>query len=354
MNKTVSNLIIGIISSLIATILLTFFSSKFVSYSFEIPVWFLVVLILILTFTITLIAVYFIKRPKNVFLLLSQSIHKPFFGILTDNIIIELESRNINVIVMPPLRSLSVESQHKWLSKILNEKSLYSAGFMVANVDPDRKKVFKNFCKKFKKPIIFLDSQPPFDLRDYNDKSIFVGVDHSFGGEMAAKGMIYEFEKLRKKTFNVLVIATRIVPERQNSFKEYFDKNKTKVNVKVIDTGDFSRESGRNIYKQFLVDNNPLDYQGIFCTNDEMALGVLECINEFKNFPKDKVILIGYDGIEEAISTINNLETPFKNTVSQDTKKLSEIAVEKFINIKSSNFSKSKHLIRPKLYKSIE
>lgn len=289
--------------------------------------------------------------------MLSQSTNKQFVGSLVNDLIVELEFRNYEVILMPPLNFLSIESQHKWLDKISKNRLFFKGGFIIPQGDPKRKQVFLDFIDNFKKPIVFFDAPPPFATQDLRENNLFISYDNSKGGEIAVEAMIKEFKRRGISSYKVLVIGCNIVVDRQNSFREYFKKFNDNIEIIVLNNGEFTRESGYRIFKQVLWDNgnNYKKYQGIFCTNDEMALGIIELINELNDFPREETVLIGYDATDEAISLINSNSSPFKNSVNQDSKKLAEICVENFINLRQKKYSNSKELlIEPRLYKSLE
>jgi len=355
-NKSIiRTVLLGAIGSIVATILVGIFTSKSLIEFFKTPIqlsW--IVLIFI---GLILVLILFIRnKPKLVFLLLSQSPDRQFVGAIVNDFILELEARNYEVILMLPTNFLSVESQHKWLDKILKNKFFIQGGFIIPHGDQKREKYFLEFLDKLGKPVVLFDAPPPFDIKKLNKQNIFVGFDNKVGGELAAQAMIEEFKKKQISNYKVLVISGEIVKERQTAFLDYYSKFDSQVRVKLIEEGEFTRASGYKLFKQVLTDNgqNYKEYQGIYCTNDEMALGVLELMNEIQKFPQKDIILIGYDATHESASLINSNSSVFKNSVNQDSKKLAELCVEQFMNIKKRRFPESKKiLIPPKLYKNI-
>jgi DNA-binding LacI/PurR family transcriptional regulator len=127
--------------------------------------------------------------------------------------------------------------------------------------------------------------------------------------------------------------------------------------VECIDDGQFRREDGAQIYGNALRLKNfdYSSYQGIFCTNDEMALGVMSKINDIPDFPKEKVVIIGYDAIPdtEIIELIKNSETPIKNSVKQEPDKLASRGVEKLLKMIKREKVKKCEKISPTLYLKI-
>lgn len=349
---------LGAIGSIVATIVIGIFTSESLNEFFKLPIplgW-IIVLIIALVLVFLILFLFILKKPKLVFLLLSQSPNRQFVGAIVNDFVLELEMRGYEVILMPPTNFLSVASQHKWLDKILKNKFFIQGGFMIPHGDPNRKNHFLEFLNKLDKPVILFDAPPPFNIEELNEKSIFIGFNNVVGGELAAKAMIEEFEKKQINNYKVLIIGGNIVKERQTAFVNYFKKFNDKIDIRLTEEGEFTRESGYKIFKQVLIDNgkNFKDYQGIYCTNDEMALGVLELMNETQRVPREDLVLIGYDATNESISLINSNTSVMKNSVNQDSKKLAELCVEQFINIRKGNLPNTKEiLIPPRLFKNI-
>lgn len=79
--------------------------------------------------------------------------------------------------------------------------------------------------------------------------------------------------------------------------------------------GNFSLESGRVAMRMILNENRRFD--GIFCMNDEMALGALSLINEQKIRIPDELWLFGYDDILPACAVnLSTIHSPVDEMVS--------------------------------------
>lgn len=79
------------------------------------------------------------------------------------------------------------------------------------------------------------------------------------------------------------------------------------------------------------------EHLAIFCTNDEMALGAVDAVQtrNTANGTNHDPVIIGVDGIPEAISTIRAGNTPFRATIVQDTRQIAEVAADTLARLRS-------------------
>lgn len=340
----IPGLVWGIMSSLIASALFVLFvrifEMPFLNQS--IPLWILIVFVILFVGTLTASIYDYKTKPKLLFYIPSQFPDNQFQASLIQKIIQELEFHKIQLVVMFPSENLDGISQQRLFENVLKYKKYFIGGFIVpAYLDGHERELIK-FVDDFKKPILFIDAPPPFREGEFPDNSAFIGYNNFDGGKSAATAMCYELNKLNARKFNVLIIASKVVSQRQSGFEEHLtDIMKSKLGkIECIDDGHFRREDGSHIFNKVLNLNNSnyLFYQGIFCTNDEMALGVLDVINDIPNFPKDDVVIIGYDAITEITELIKHKATPIKNSVYQNPYVLASESVATLVRmLKGSN-----------------
>lgn len=343
----------AVINSLIAAILLSIIPLiiNIPLFNKSVPLWVLIVSILFLMATILSLIIYLITMPKLIFYIASQFPNK-YHASLIQNVINQCESHNINVVVMFPSTNLDGGGQTKWFDNILKHKIFFIGGIIVpANLDEHKIELI-NFIESFKKPVLFVDAPPPFQEIEYPKNSSFIGCDNFEGGKLAANAMCYELTRLNMPNYHVLIIATKVVTDRQKGFKERLNEimSQQKIYIDYEDGGQFKREDGAEIYRTAVSNHgsNYEYYQGIFCTNDEMALGVLDVMDR-KHVAKDKVIIIGYDAMAEAKELISRDDTHFKNSVFQNHSKLPSRSINKLNKmIKGDNVS-PKEFIKPEL-----
>lgn len=101
-----------------------------------------------------------------------------------------------------------------------------------------------------------------------------------------------------------------IVEERIEAYLDVMKKNGLKVNLrKMIVKGNYSHQGGYRAMKE-LLENVP-DLDGVFCGNDQMAVGALKVLKEYGKKVPQEIRLIGYDDIfiasivEPSLSTIH-------------------------------------------------
>lgn len=104
--------------------------------------------------------------------------------------------------------------------------------------------------------------------------------------------------------------ALQIAQERVVGYKCCMEENGLPVDEeRMIVNGDYSHQSGYSAIKQLLAMTPDLD--GVFCGNDQMAIGAIKYLKEIgKRIPED-VKLVGYDDVflasvvEPSLSTIH-------------------------------------------------
>lgn len=102
----------------------------------------------------------------------------------------------------------------------------------------------------------------------------------------------------------------QIAQERTRGFEDCMAKNHMYYDRKtMLVYGDYSHQSGYTCMKQLLEQVPDLD--GVFCGNDQMAIGALKVLKEYgKKIPED-IKLMGYDDVflasvvEPSLSTIH-------------------------------------------------
>lgn len=341
------SILASFVGSVLVIIIQLIFKIPFLNKS--IPLWILIAALILYLWTIPSI-IYTIKtKPKLVFYISSQFPDNQFQASLIQHVIHQLEFHNIHLVTMFPAKNLDAISQKRWFGSILKHKRFFLGGLVVPAYLENHKNDLKKFINSFEKPVLFIDAPPPFQEEEFPNNSAFIGYDNSEGGKLAAKAMCYELSKFRNSNFKILIIASKVVSERQNGFMEHLSEiMRGRISgMECIDDGHFRREDGFEIFKKVLNLNNSdyTSYQGIFCTNDEMALGVMSLINDITHFPKEKVVIIGYDANTEAIELIKSNETPLKNTVRQDPEQLASKSVEKLLKmIKRVNIIKCEYI----------
>lgn len=181
-------------------------------------------------------------------------------------------------------------------------------GIIFASTIPDEDKEqyfaeLKKLANRYKKiPIVSLE-------RDFTS----VGIDSVYfdGFSNAKKAVQHLVDCGCKKIGHISgPMGMEIARERIEGYKCCMKENHMDTDLdKLIIDGDYSHQSGYMAMKK-LLDEVP-DIDGVFCGNDQMAIGVLKVLKECGKKVPDDIKLIGYDDVflssvvEPSLSTIH-------------------------------------------------
>ena len=101
-------------------------------------------------------------------------------------------------------------------------------------------------------------------------------------------------------------------------------------NMKLLvqQSGDAVRESAMNVMENLLQAYSDID--GVFCVNDDTALGVMAAI---EGAGRNDIVVVGYDATDEAQAIINAGDKPLKADVIQYPELIGRTAVETAIKL---------------------
>lgn len=146
-----------------------------------------------------------------------------------------------------------------------------------------------------------------------------VASDNVKGGEMAADYIVEKVGKGAQVAQLEGIPGASATNERGKGFKNVADKD---LKVVTSQSADFDRAKGLTVMEN-IIQANP-DIKGVFCQNDEMALGALEAISNVGK--KDQIVVVGFDGTEGAIASVK--EGKLDATVAQQPDKIGELGVK--------------------------
>jgi len=171
----------------------------------------------------------------------------------------------------------------------------------------------ENDSQLFKIPVIYID-------RYIDDKEIYIESDNFHGGYLAAQELIRSGCKKMAVMKDIRKISSAY--KRYLGFlqalKDYrinFD-NKLLCDVTVISHKEAKEKTLE------LLDSGEV-FDGIFATNDTMALGIMMALNERRIKIPNEVKLVGFDNISAA----EMAGVPL-TTINQNKQKMGELAVE--------------------------
>jgi len=159
------------------------------------------------------------------------------------------------------------------------------------------------------------------DIRAMGGKiTSHIASDNKLGGILAGEYMV----KLLKGKGEVAIIEqpiTETAITRVVGFKEVVDKY-PEIKVVAQLSGDGVRDKGMKVMEDILQSHQDLD--GVFCINDESALGALAAIEAAH---RDNIYLIGFDAQPEALEAIMR-GSALVADVAQYPRKIARLTIE--------------------------
>ena len=240
-----------------------------------------------------------------------STLNNPFFVALKDGVIAAAEENGMKTIV--------VDAQDDSATQVSGIEDLIQQGADILLINPTDSAAISTaveYANSVDIPVITLD-------RSSNSGKVvtLIASDNKAGGQMAAE---YIIELLGE---NAVVAELEGTPgasatrERGAGFHSIADE---KLQIVSKQTADFDRTQGLNVMENIIQGNGNI--QAVFAHNDEMALGALEAINSAN---KD-LITIGFDGTDDALSSIRNGQ--LTATVAQQPVLMGEMAVQAAID----------------------
>ena len=171
----------------------------------------------------------------------------------------------------------------------------------------------ENDSQLFKIPVIYID-------RYIDDKEIYIESDNFHGGYLAAQELIRSGCKKMAAMKDIRKISSAYKRylgflQAMKDYRMNFD-NKLLCDVTVISHKEAKEKTLE------LLDSGEV-FDGIFATNDTMALGIMMALNERRIKIPNEVKLVGFDNISAA----EMAGVPL-TTINQNKQKMGELAVE--------------------------
>ncbi|EOH91821.1 LacI family DNA-binding transcriptional regulator [Enterococcus pallens] len=248
------------------------------------------------------------------------TIWTPFFAELTNYIQLELQKRNLKMLLCNSQNNYNLELDYVKMAKEEKVRGIITISY--SDIDPY---ITANV------PIVSIE-------RYFNQQVPFVTSDNFQGARLAA-------EELYKRGAHRLLMILRELPnnlgiyERMNGFIDYCKHKKIDYEV-YLDKGnskDFSKRIDQYLQKAYQEDCR---FDGIFTVTDRYGEYVMESFQRLSwNIPDD-VQLIGFDGAKSYQN-----QPLVISTIAQDIKKMAEISVEELVNYDKNKDSQTKHIL---------
>ena len=156
-------------------------------------------------------------------------------------------------------------------------------------------------CKEAGIPVILVDRGIDASA-DQDLYTTMIASNHVWAGEQAAivmndllggSGVVVELEG---------TVGASAAVQRKQGFDDYIAANCPDIQIVASQTGDFTRAMGKEVMESFLKTYDNID--GLFCHNDDMALGAIEAIKEAGLKPGEDIKIVGVDGVKGAFEAI--------------------------------------------------
>lgn len=184
----------------------------------------------------------------------------------------------------------------------------------------------------FDVPVVYIDRQA-------EHADIVIQSDNEQGGFLATE------ELMRKGCRNILFLCDRrwilTIQQRYAGYVKAHEKHAVPINPKLKIDGtvgySMAKESMRNILRE-----KELCFDGIFATNDTMALGVLHALQEFGIKVPQEVKIVGFDDI-----SLSEFCNPPLTTITQNTDVMGQKAVSTLLKMMAGKAVKHQNIMIP-------
>jgi len=251
-----------------------------------------------------------------------STLNNPFFVTMKEAAEAKAKELGYEIVIL--------DSQNDATKERTNVEDLVQQGISVLIINPtdsDSVATSIKVAQDKKIPVITVDR-----AANGVDVALHIASDNVAGGKMAAQFIL---EKLGNKG-NIVELqgipgasATR---DRGNGFHSVVDSVKD-VKVVASQSADFDRQKGLNVMENIIQAVPKFD--AVFAHNDEMALGAIKALKAANK----KVIVVGFDGTQDAVTAIKNGE--MTATIAQQPDLMGSLAVENAVKlIKGENVPK--------------
>ena len=279
------------------------------------------------------------RHADQTFIVISAFTHTRWLADLLDNLAQSLDRHGIDLVVKLPAYDHSGRSQLLQLDSLLKRRRSYIGGFIIPTHPERIPRELTAFCQAVGQPVVFIDVRPFHDPHDYPDRTAFVGCDSEEIGQTAAEWLATRLAEEGVQEPSVLIVGGNSQPGRHVRFEARLRELLPTARIQKNLSGFYARERAREVVDHYLraMHRRNEHLHAIFCANDEMALGVADAVLEHAAGKPagDHPIIIGVDGIAEAIATIKFGTTPFQATVVQDHRRVAEVAVDALLRMRA-------------------
>jgi len=179
------------------------------------------------------------------------------------------------------------------------------------------------------------------DRANFEHSYSAITVDHKAGAQDAVTHLIQD-----NQCKNIVFISgpkgEKSAIDRLLGYKLSLKQLESPIQTKIV-YGDFGMESGYQLIRKLLKDGETFD--GIFSSNDAMAIGAIRACYEFGIQIPEQVKIVGYDNIN-----MTSYLHPRLSTVDQCKTEVGALAIKELMNLFNNGNEKPNHYeLKPKL-----
>ncbi|MGM0216662.1 LacI family DNA-binding transcriptional regulator [Enterococcus sp. AZ109] len=260
------------------------------------------------------------KQTSDTIAFILPTIWTPFFAELTNYIQLELQKRNLKMLLCNSQNNYNLELDYVKMAKEEKVRGIITISY--SDIDPY---ITANL------PIVSIE-------RYFNQQVPFVTSDNFQGARLAA-------QELHQRGARRLLMILRELPnnlgiyERMNGFIDYCKHKKIAYHV-YLDKGnskDFSQRVDQYLNEIY---QDECRFDGVFTVTDRYAEYVMESFKQLSWTIPEDVQLIGFDGAKSYQN-----QPLIISTIAQDIQKIAEISVAELVDFDKDKEIQAKHIL---------
>ncbi|GAB3882134.1 sugar ABC transporter substrate-binding protein [Kibdelosporangium lantanae] len=292
----------------------------------------------------------FRERSKRAFLMTSAFSQKYYVASFVQRLHSALDQDGTELVLKVPDRDYDAGAQSHHLGRLLDRRKDYIGGIIFASEVPRLRDDLVLFCEKSRLPVVFTDIEPFEKEADYPANSTFIGYDTGQLGELAGTWIANRLRGHPRPY--VLIIASREHNSRQERCERVLRRELGDVRIVVDDRCGFMRSRAYDAVRAHIRQLRPTEcLSAIFCTNDEMALGAVDALTPCTPATKDTFV-VGVDGVQEARALIDDVNSPLRATVVQDTHRLAVGVVDQLAKMRRGHPVPRRTMLDAEIYEA--
>lgn len=295
----------------------------------------------------------FAKASKRIVIVIPALAQNHWFADLIQETFKQLHRQRYDVVLKIPYEDFSKNDQTWIFQHLERHPGAYIGGIIIPYKHESIRKELAELCNKISYPVIFADVRP-FDAEsDYPRNTAFVGYDERKIGILAARRVAKYLQESRiDKPLVEVIGCAHSQTGRQDAFCEGLKKLVPGVIFGPKRDGEFRRSKAKDIAVSFFDESVKREQyiDAIFCTNDEMALGVYDAMLSVETFGIKPPFLIGVDGAKGAVRLIRDKDAYFNATVKQPTKNLALNIATLLTHKINKEFCPTESFLEPEMY----